>query len=81
MAESSLEELKRRIAAGEYRIDSRTLAETILTKLELIRRVARFLASEDEEPVGDRPGGARRSRTRPGSRSPRPLRGRRQHLS
>ena len=81
MAESSVEELKRRIAAGEYRIDSRALAETILTKIELIRRVARFLASEDGEPIGEGPGRARRSRTRRGSRPPRQLRSQRRRLS
>lgn len=43
MATSSLEELKARIAAGEYAIDSRELAGRILSTSALIKRVKRLL--------------------------------------
>jgi len=46
MPDASLEELKRRIATGEYAIDSRKLASELISKLALVRRVARFLAEE-----------------------------------
>ncbi len=49
MPDASLEELKRRIAAGEYAIDSRKLAGELLSKMALVRRVARFLTEEGRE--------------------------------
>jgi hypothetical protein len=67
MLESSLEELKRRIAAGDYPIDSGKLAETIRWKIGLIRRVGRSLASNGDEAV--EAGRGPRSRNRRGSRS------------
>jgi hypothetical protein len=45
---SSMEELKGRIAAGDYAIDSGELAGEILTKFALVRRVTRRLMSEGE---------------------------------
>jgi preprotein translocase subunit SecA len=76
MSKSSLEELKGRIAAGQYAVDSRTVADDILSKFAVIRRVARRLVSEDEEAQqaaggtaparnrGSRAAPTRRSRTR-----------------
>lgn len=68
MPESSLEELKRRIATGEYAIDSGKLADTIISKLGVIRRVGRILAAQDEDAPGEASGGRLR-RTRGGSPS------------
>jgi hypothetical protein len=77
MPVSSVEDLKRRIAAGEYAIDSGTLADTIVTKIGIVRRVSRFLESEDEEAAG-KAGSRAPSRARGGTRSAqRPLQRRR----
>jgi Anti-sigma-28 factor, FlgM len=75
MQNASLEDLKRRIAAGEYAVDSGQLAGAILSKLALVRRVGRFLASEAEGAAGEARRGAR-PRTRGGSpaSSPQPRR-------
>jgi hypothetical protein len=68
MPKASLEELKGRIAAGEYAIDSGKLAGAIFSKFELIRRVRRGLMGEDEEGAageagrGPQPRGRRRAR-------------------
>jgi hypothetical protein len=51
MPDSSVEELKRRIAAGEYAIDSGNLADTIISKIGVIKRVKRSLASAGEDPA------------------------------
>lgn len=71
MATSSLEELRGRIAAGEYAVDSGELARDILSKFALIRRVRRrLLGDADEGAVGEAGGGAqRRDRRQPRSAS------------
>ncbi|HLM31837.1 MAG TPA: flagellar biosynthesis anti-sigma factor FlgM [Solirubrobacterales bacterium] len=43
MAKSSLDELREKIAAGEYAIDSGALAGRILTDFAVIRRVRRIV--------------------------------------
>ena len=43
MAKSSLDELRAKIAAGEYAIDSGALAGRILTDFAVIRRVRRIV--------------------------------------
>jgi len=48
MTKSSLDELRGRIAAGEYAVDSGALAGDILSKFEVIRRVGRWLMEADE---------------------------------
>ena len=48
MPKASLEELKGQIAAGQYAVDPGVLADDILSKLALVRRVRRFLFGEDE---------------------------------
>ena len=69
MPDASLEELKRRIAAGEYAIDSRKLAGELLSKMALVRRVARFLTEEGREEDATRGPSAARGRTRGGAPS------------
>lgn len=64
MPDAYLEDLKRRIATGEYAVDSAALAQAIITKMALVRRTRRFLANEDE-------------RGSPGERQPSPERARR----
>ena len=49
MPKTSLEELRGRISAGEYAIDSGTLAGDILSKFALIGRVRRLLVGDDDE--------------------------------
>jgi hypothetical protein len=58
MGNSSLEELKGQIAAGEYAIDSRMVADKILSTFAEIRRVGRSLMSEDVEGAEDAEGAA-----------------------
>ena len=69
MPDTSLEELKRRIAAGEYAIDSRKLAGELLSKTALVRRVARFLTEEGRDQDASRGPSTARSRTRRGAPS------------
>lgn len=69
MPDASLEELERRIAAGEYAIDSRKLAGDLLSKMALVRRVARFLTEEGREEGATRGSSAARGRTRGGAPS------------
>ena len=72
MPVSSVEDLKRRIAAGEYAIDSGKLADTIVTKIGIVRRVSRLLEREGEEAAGkagSRPPGRARGDT-PSSQHP-----------
>ena len=66
----SPEELRGRIAAGQYAVDSSALAADMLSKFATIRRVRRTLMSEEGEGEAGR---AAQSRTRRGSR-PAPLR-------
>jgi hypothetical protein len=47
MPTSSFSELKRRVSAGEYAVDSGELADDILSKFALIRRVRRSVISEE----------------------------------
>jgi hypothetical protein len=76
MANSSLEELKGQIAAGEYVIDSAMVADKILSTFAVIRRVGRSLMSEDVDGADDSDGAAGQAdrgpqpqpRTRRGSR-------------
>jgi hypothetical protein len=79
MAASSLDELKGKVAAGEYAIDAGMVAGTILSNFSLIRRVGRTLRSEDEDggTGEDRPGPPNRRRERP---APHPLRPRSERL-
>jgi hypothetical protein len=76
MTTSSLQELRGRVAAGEYAIDSGELAGEILSKFALIRRVGRTLMSEDEAGSGEpglrsQPRGPRGERpTQPQRREP-----------
>ena len=60
MATSSLDELRGRISAGEYAIESGEIAGEILTKFALVRRVTRLLMSEDGQAEAGRQGPARR---------------------
>jgi Anti-sigma-28 factor, FlgM len=74
MPKASLEELKGQIASGQYAVDPGALADDILSKFAVIRRVARRLTSEDEaagggaatstRDRGSRPAPSRRSRSR-----------------
>jgi hypothetical protein len=48
MPTSSFKELKRRVCGGEYAVDSGELADDILSKFALIRRVRRSVISEEE---------------------------------
>ena len=66
MRDASVEELKRRIASGRYPIDSRAVAEAILSKTAIIRRVKRSLMRQDEAIAGDQdPPGTRTRGQRP----------------
>jgi hypothetical protein len=58
MPKSSLEELRARISAGSYTVDSGRLAGDILSKFALIRRVRREMIGEGNGVPGD----ARRGR-------------------
>jgi hypothetical protein len=62
MAASSLEDLKGRIAAGEYAVDAAELAGDIVGKFALVRRVSRLM-HDDEAGAGGK-AGQRRSRGR-----------------
>ena len=65
MPKASVEELKGRIAAGEYAIDSGKVAGKILTDFALIRRVKRLLMGEGALDEATRtPGPRSRRRTR-----------------
>jgi hypothetical protein len=80
MATSSLDELKGKVAAGEYAIDSGMLAGTILTDFALVRRVGRTLRSEDGDATAGEGGLAPQppSRRRGERRGPQPLKPRRE---
>ena len=81
MPEAFLEDLKRRIAAGDYAVDSGNVAGAILSKMALVRRVGQFLASEGEE-ASTEAARSPRPRTRGGSPSSpsHPLQARRERL-
>jgi hypothetical protein len=49
MAPDSLTELKGRISAGEYAVDSSEVAGEIITKFALVRRVTRQLMREESQ--------------------------------
>jgi hypothetical protein len=53
MEATALDDLKRRIATGEYAIDSASVAGAILSKMAVIRRVRRSLVREAEQPNGE----------------------------
>lgn len=75
MAASSLDELKAKVAAGEYAIDAGMVAGTILSNFALVRRVGRTLRTEAEDgPAGNGPQPRGRRRERPASRPQRPRR-------
>ena len=79
MATSSLDELKGKVAAGEYAIDAGMLAGTILTDFALVRKVGRTLRSEDEEATAGEAGLAPQPRSRRRERhGPPPLKPRRE---
>jgi hypothetical protein len=69
MAASSLDELKGRISAGQYEVSSADLADEIVSKFALVRRVSRQMR-EGEAEAGrpsrgrdrERPSRQRRSR-------------------
>ena len=77
MPMSSLQKLKGQVATGQYAIDSGELADTILAKFAVVRRVGRGLMSEAEEVGRERYGLSRRrarsapARALPRSRDPR----------
>ncbi len=81
MHASSLEELRGQIAAGQYAIDSGTLAEDIVSKLATVRRVQRIVLSADEGSAAEA-GPAARPRGRRGARpaSPRARQSRSERL-
>ena len=65
MATSSLDELKGKVAAGEYAIDAGMVAGTILSNFALVRRVGRTLRTEADDGAADngaQPRGRRRER-------------------
>ena len=68
MPDAYLEDLKRRIASGEYAVDSATLADVIITKMAVVRRVRRVLAGEAEQDAAAKPSSSDRERPRRGSR-------------
>ena len=77
MPKFALEELRGKISAGEYAVDSRTLAADMISKFALIRRVRRMLTS-DGAPSAER---APRTRKRGAKReAPAPRRRRRTRL-
>ena len=49
MPTSSLEELKRQVATGQYAVDPNELAGAILSKFAVVRRVGRGLTREADE--------------------------------
>jgi hypothetical protein len=81
MPVSSVEELKRRIAAGDYAIDSGKVAHEIVSKIAIVRRVKRTLAKEGDA-AADVAARGPRPRTRGGSPSsaPHPFQSRRELL-
>jgi hypothetical protein len=52
MTASSLEELKDRILAGRYTVSSADLADEIVAKFALVRRVSRQLRDDERERAG-----------------------------
>jgi hypothetical protein len=75
MPNSSLEELRGKISAGRYEVDSGRLAWELISKFTLIRRVRRLLIGEDEAPMAGRIARARSRRwSRPASSRPSPPR-------
>ena len=80
MAKTSLEELRGRVAAGEYAIDSGALAGVILVDFALVRRVRRLLVGAGDE-RGEEDGGTSSRRRRRLREGPvRPLLPRRERL-
>ena len=49
MRKASLQELRGRISAGKYKVDSSDLAADILSKFALVGRVKKLLVSEDRD--------------------------------
>lgn len=80
MAASSLDELKAKVAAGEYAIDAGMVAGAILSNFSLIRRVGRTLRSEDEEKAGEAGPGPQTPNRRRERLAPHPLKPRRERL-
>jgi hypothetical protein len=64
-----LDELRGQISAGEYAIESREVADEILTKFALVRRVTRLLMTEDEGEAGPRSPSRRRGASAPSPRT------------
>jgi hypothetical protein len=56
MPKSSMEGLKRQIAAGKYAVDSRVVAGAIVDKLALIKRAQREMEAADDEAGGETAG-------------------------
>jgi hypothetical protein len=81
MSAFSTEELRGQIAAGRYAVDSRALAEAILTKSATIRRVRRVLMSEDGAIAETGQPAQRRSRRGGRAASAHPRQSRTQRLS
>jgi hypothetical protein len=79
MTTFSVEELKRQVSAGEYKIGAAEIAGEIVTKFALMRRVERLM-SEGEEGGTDR-GPQPRRRRRAWSKLSHPLDPRRERLS
>jgi hypothetical protein len=69
MATSSMDELRGRIAAGEYSVESGEIAGEILTKFALVRRVTRQLMAEDEAEAGPDGPSRRRGASKPSART------------
>jgi Anti-sigma-28 factor, FlgM len=60
MATSSVEELKGRISAGRYAVSSADVADEIVAKFALVRRVSRQLREDEDERAAPR-GGERKA--------------------
>jgi hypothetical protein len=73
MAATSLEEIRGKISAGEYPVDSSEIAADILSKAALVRKVRRQLMREDVVRVPGEVGRAtqprRPARSEPSDRS------------
>lgn len=80
MAKASLEELRGRVAAGEYAVDAAELAGVILADFSLVRRVRRLLIGASEEPPDEGGGSSWRRRRRQRAGPARPLLPRRERL-
>ena len=81
MPAATLDELRGRVSAGEYAIDSGEIAGEILTKFALVRKVTRLLMSEGEEPAADESASGAQPRSRTRSQGSNPANSRRERLS